>query len=69
MESGQKDIEELPTRKVYLKLETILAQICLVKKIFMVPSDQISQNVGSEKPKIKSNQIKSIVLVNRQRHR
>ncbi len=51
MESGQKDIEELPTRKVYLKLGTILVQICLVQKIFMVPSDQIAQNVGSEKPK------------------
>ncbi len=53
MESGQKDIEELPTMRVHLKLGTILFQICLVLEIFMVPSDHISQKVGSEK--LKSN--------------
>ncbi len=51
MENGQNGVEELHTRKIYLKLGTILVQIGLVSKIFKVPSDQISQNVGSRKSK------------------
>ncbi len=51
MENGQNGTEELPTRKIYFKLGTIIVQICLVSKVFMAPSDEISQNMGSEKPK------------------
>ncbi len=50
MENGQKGIEELPTRKMYLKLATIVVQICLVEMIFVVPSDEIYHNMGFEKP-------------------
>ncbi len=46
-EIGQIDVKKLPTRKIYLKRGTIKVQICLGTKIFMVPSDQISQNEGS----------------------
>ncbi len=47
MENGRKGVEKLPTRKMFLKLGTILVQICLVSKISVVPSDQISKNEGS----------------------
>ncbi len=65
MENGQKDIEELPTRKMYLKLRTIFVQICLILTIFMVPSDQKSQNVGSENPK--SNYLRKIYYKDKQK--
>ncbi len=48
MVNSRNDVKKLPTRKTYLKLATILVQICLVYKVFMVPSDRISQNVGSK---------------------
>ncbi len=50
MQNGQKDIEELRTRKMYVKLGTIIAQIRKVSIIFIVPPDQISQQEGSKKP-------------------
>ncbi len=61
MKNGWKGVEELPARKMYFNLGTLLVQNCLVLKIFMVPSDRISQKKGTKK--CKSNYLRKNMLL------